>query len=228
MAEAFDGHRFQFVGPCFECRPEAPPFPFEQLDGRPLVLVSLGTVYGNQPQFFRRCLEELADTPWQVVLSTGGNSLAGDLGPAPGNFIVRSFVPQIEILRRCAAFVTHGGMNSVQEALYYGVPLVMAPQAADQFWISARASELGAGQVLDPPQREAGAIRGSVAKILTGTGYTAAAGRIGASLRAAGGPMRAADEIQRLIRRGAGCQNLKVGATGLEPVTSWAPRQAKA
>jgi MGT family glycosyltransferase len=215
MAEAFDGHRFQFVGPCFECRPEAPPFPFEQLDGRPLVLVSLGTVYGNQPQFFRRCLEELADTPWQVVLSAGGNPLAGDLGPVPGNCIVRTFVPQIEILRRSAAFITHGGMNSVQEALYYGVPLVMAPQAADQFWISARASELGAGLVLDRPRMEAGAMRSSVAKILTGTGYTAAAARIGASLRAAGGPMRAADEIQRFIRRRAhGGQNLTCGLLG--------------
>jgi MGT family glycosyltransferase len=112
-------------------------------------------------------------------------------------------VPQIEILRRCAAFVTHGGMNSVQEALYHGVPLVMAPQAADQFWISARASELGAALVLDPLRMEAGALRGSVAKILGATRYTAAAARIGGSLRAAGGHRRAAGKIQRLIRRGA-------------------------
>ena len=60
-------------------------------------------------------------------------------------------------------------MNSVQEALYYGVPLAMAPQAADQFWISARASELGAALVLDPPRMEPRAIRGSVAKILSAT-----------------------------------------------------------
>src|ERR1035438_4116886 len=114
-------------------------------------------------------------SPWQVVLSTGGNSLAGDLWPAPGNFIVRSFVPQIEILRRSAAFVTHGGMNSVQEALYYGVPLVMAPQAADQFWISARAAQLGAAVVLDPSRMKAGDIRASVAKVLSGERYTSAA-----------------------------------------------------
>ena len=201
LAEAFDGDRFKFVGPCFDCRPEAPPFPFEQCDRRPLVLVSLGTVYGNHPQFFRRCLEELADTPWQVVLSTGGDLPMGTLGPIPENFIVRSFVPQIEILRRSAAFVTHGGMNSVQEALYYGVPLVVAPQAADQFWISSRAAELGAALVLDTRRMEAGAIRGSVAKVLSGTQYAAAAARIGASLRAAGGHMRAADDIQSFMRR---------------------------
>jgi MGT family glycosyltransferase len=161
----------------------------------------LGTVYGNCPQLLRRCLEELADTEWQVVLSAGGGLRIEDLGPVPGNFIVRSFVPQIEILRRASAFVTHGGMNSVQEALYHGVPLVVAPQAADQFWISARALELGAALVLDAARMEAGAIRGSVGRILAGASYAAAAARIGASLREAGGSERAATEIQSFIAR---------------------------
>jgi MGT family glycosyltransferase len=116
-SDAFDEHQFQFVGLCSESRSEAPAFPFDLLDDRPLVLVSLGTAQRNHPHFFRLCLEELADTPWRVVLSTGSNSHNGHLGPVPENSIVRSFVPQMEILRRCAAFVTHAGMNSVQEAL---------------------------------------------------------------------------------------------------------------
>jgi len=205
LAETFDGQRFKFVGPCCDFRPQAPPFPFDRLDGRPLVLVSLGTVYGNRPEFLRMCLKELADAEWQVVLSAGGNLPLGDLGPAPGNFIVRSFVPQIEILRRAAAFVTHGGMNSVQEALYHGVPLVVAPQAADQFWISARASELGAALVLDPARMETGAIHGMVRRILSGADYAASAAGIGASLREAGGSGRAGAEIQSFIGR-AGSQ----------------------
>lgn len=198
--ETFDERCFKFVGPCLEFRVEDPPFPYERLDGRPLVLISLGTVYGNHPEFFRKCLEELADTPWQIVVSTGGNCSIAHLGQLPDNFIVRSFVPQLELLRRCTAFVTHAGMNSVQEALYYGVPLVMAPRAADQFWISARAAELGAGLVLALPAMAAGAIRGSVVKILLSKRYADAAARVGASLRAEGGHMRAVDEIERFIR----------------------------
>jgi MGT family glycosyltransferase len=203
LAEDFDGKRFQFVGPSIEFRADAPPFPFHRLDGRPLVLVSMGTVYGNHPQFFRMCIEALANTRCQAVLSIGGNFAGRDLGPVPENSIVRTFVPQLEILRRCAAFVTHGGMNSIQEALYFGVPLVIAPQAADQFWISARAEELGAAVVLDPPRTDAGAIRDSVERILSGGDYAAAAARIGVSLRAAGGHVRAADEVQSFIRRTA-------------------------
>jgi MGT family glycosyltransferase len=206
MAEAFDERRFKFVGPCFGFRPEAPPFPFDRLDGRPLVLVSLGTVYGNHPQFLRTCFEELAGAACQVVLSTGGNLRSGLLGPVPENFIVRDSVPQVELLRRCAAFVTHGGMNGVQEALYYGVPMVVAPQGADQFWISARASELGAAVVLGG--LPSGAIREGVAKILSGTRYAAAAARIGASLRAAGGERKAAGEIWSFI-----CPSARGGAT---------------
>jgi MGT family glycosyltransferase len=200
---AFDEDRFKFVGPCFDFRPHAPPFPFERLDGRPLVLISLGTVYGNRPEFFQMCLEELADSPWQIVLAAGTSPPLEFPGSEPENFIVRSFVPQIELLRRCAAFVTHGGMNSVQEALYHGVPLIMAPQGADQFWISARTSELGAGIVLDPPM-EAGALRRAIETILSSTTYSDAAEQVGASLRSAGGPVAAANEIHDFIRRRCG------------------------
>lgn len=199
-AESFDGLRFKFVGPCFEFRPNTPAFPFDRLDGRPLVFISLGTVYGNCPEFFRTCLKELADGRWQVVLATGSHSPAASLGPTPENFVVQPYVPQIEILRRCAAFITHGGMNSVQEALYHAVPVVMAPQGADQFWISARAAELGAGLVLDAQGMKAGDVRRSVIQVVAEKNYAASAARLGASLRAAGGCQRAADEIQAFLR----------------------------
>jgi MGT family glycosyltransferase len=152
-------------------------------------------------------MEELADGPWQVVIAAGGDSLPG---PVPANFIARPAVPQVEILRRASAFVTHGGMNSVQEALYFGVPLVLAPQAADQFWISARTAELGAGPVLDASRFVAGAIRANVAAVLTGAGYAQAAARLAQSLHNAGGSAKAADEIQSWMDRMGG---------GIPPVT---------
>jgi MGT family glycosyltransferase len=210
LAEHFDGRRFQFVGPCCTFRPNAPPFPFERLDDRPLVLVSLGTVYGRRPDFLRKCIAELAHGPWQVVVATGGDpsfdcSFDTSVGDrAPANFIVRPWVPQVDILRRASAFVTHGGMNSVQEALYYGVPLVMVPQAADQFWITARAAELGAGLVLDASRLRPGGMRVGVTQVVFGVRFAAAAARIAHSLHAAGGHIRAADEIQTGMGRAAG------------------------
>jgi MGT family glycosyltransferase len=196
LAEAFDPRRFRFIGPCLEFRPNPPAFPFERLDSRPLVFVSMGTVYGDRPGFFRQLKYELADAPWQVVVSPGQDP--EQLAPFPDNFLVRPFVPQLEILKRAGAFLSHGGMNSVQEALYFGVPLVLQPQAADQFWISSRVAELGAGLVL-PHNPEPGAIRAALERVLTEQVYSAAARRIGDSLRAAGGAARAASEIQAYI-----------------------------
>ena len=77
--------------------------------------------------------------------------------------------------------------------------MVMVPQAADQFWISTRAAELGAAQVLDGSRLNAGAIRASVAEVLSGASYVAAAARVARSLHAAGGHTKAADEIQSRI-----------------------------
>ena len=199
LAGQFDGSRFEFVGPCCSFRPDAPPFPFERLDDRPLVLVSLGTVYGHRPNFLRKCMEELANGPWQVVLATSGRlSLSA---AAPTNFIVNGFVPQVEILRRASAFITHGGMNGVQEALYYGVPMMLVPQAADQFWIAQRTAEMGAGVVLDQVRLKPGDIRQSLVEVLSGSAYAAAAARIAQSLHAAGGHVRAADLIQKHMGR---------------------------
>src|SRR5258707_408505 len=177
FAETFDETHFQFVGPCFNPCPNGCDLP----DTRPLVYISFGTVYGNQPQFFQTCMNELADAPWQVVMATGGSLPTADVPP---NFDVRASVPQIEILRRAVVFITHAGMNSVQEALYHGVPMVTAPQAADQFWISARTAELGAGLMLD--QDEPGSIRKAVSTILSDSSYAVAAGRMGQTLRQAG------------------------------------------
>jgi MGT family glycosyltransferase len=196
LVDAFDPRHFRFVGPCLEFRPNAPDFPFEQLDGHPLVFVSLGTIYGDRPGFLRQLIQELSDAPWQVILSTDQN--LEQLGPLPNNFLVRPFVPQIEILQRAAAFLSHGGMNSVQEALYFGVPLVLSPQAADQFWISSRVEELGAGIVLSQ-RPETGAIRAALTRVISQPGYAAAACRIAESLRAGGGAPQAASEINGFL-----------------------------
>lgn len=202
MANAFDDRRFRFVGPCFEPRSHESRFPADASDGRPMILISLGTVYTNV-EFLRRVLEELREAPWRIVLSTGGQFDPALLGRAPPNFLIRSFVPQIELLSRSAAFLSHGGMNSVQEAFYHSVPMAITPQGADQFWISARARELGAALVLDPAHTGPGRIRAALAEILENSSYRRAAGRIGESLRSAGGAPRAAEEILRFLHVGS-------------------------
>ncbi len=191
-ADLFDLDRFRFLGASIGPRPDDPAFPFHMLGRDPLVYISLGTIYGDRARFFAMCVDAFRNSPWKIVIAVGRRSQPS--GPVPYNFIVRPYVPQLEILQRATAFVTHGGMNSVSEALYFGVPLVLAPQGADQFWIAGRVAELDAGLVLERDAEPAD-LRESVQRVLDDQRYSQAATRIGESLRSAGGCAKAADEI---------------------------------
>lgn len=94
-------------------------------------------------------------------------------------------------------------MNSASEALYYGVPLLLAPQSADQPWVARRVSQLGAGRLLRPRDMRPDRLRQRVEDMLSDLSYARASGRISQTLREAGGYVRAADAIQRLLGQGA-------------------------
>jgi MGT family glycosyltransferase len=104
-------------------------------------------------------------------------------------------VPQLEILRRSALFITHGGMNSVSEALLDGVPVIVVPQVGDQYFVAQRVAALGAGVGLTPAQATPERLRALAAQVLGDGSFRDQAGRIGQSLRQAGGYQGAADEV---------------------------------
>jgi MGT family glycosyltransferase len=174
--------------------------------GEPLVYVSLGTTFNDAPTFYRACFEAFADQPYQVLLSTGGREMT--LPEPPANVRVMPFVPQMEVLSRARVFVTHGGMNSANEGLWRGVPMVVVPQRGDQFLVARRMAELGAGIALTPAEVTSARLRDAVERLIAESSFRDRARALGASLVAAGGPARAADEILEAVSRQtrlAGC-----------------------
>lgn len=115
--------------------------------------------------FYKLCFAAFAETKYTVILSVGRQTDLLDLGDIPANFIVQSYVPQLEILQRAKLFVTHGGMNSTSEGLYYGVPLIVLPQSADQPYLARRVAELGAGIHLNPEGLTAGDLREAAERV---------------------------------------------------------------
>jgi MGT family glycosyltransferase len=194
FSNTFDS-RVKFVGPSILPRPEAPAFPFEQLTGSPLIYASLGTLFTNHLPFFRACVEAFAESRYQVVMSLGSHVSLENLGPIPANFIVQASVPQLEILQRASLFITHGGMNSASEAMYYGVPLLVIPQAQDQFYVAKRVTKLKAGDMLFMNEVDAQRLSMKAGKILADPVYAQNSAKVGETFHAAGGYMRAADEI---------------------------------
>jgi MGT family glycosyltransferase len=122
---------FRFVGPSINPQARGADAPFEVPGQGPLVYISLGTVHSAhaaQAEFYRRCFAAFSDYPARFVLAAGRQIDIGALGPAPANFTVRPAVPQLAVLERAELFITHGGINSMHEGLYYGVPLILIPQ----------------------------------------------------------------------------------------------------
>jgi MGT family glycosyltransferase len=194
--DAYDD-TYRFVGPSIE--PAANPEP-ELTDPRPLVYISMGTIFNHRPHFYRACFEAFGGAGYRVLMTTG-NVDAASLGVAPENFELRQFVPQVPVLSQASLFLTHGGMNSVSEALWHEVPLLVFPQHGDQHLVAARVAELGAGLTLRPPDIEPGKLREMADRVLCEPAFRAGARRVADSFRAAGGPPRAAEEILAWSRR---------------------------
>jgi MGT family glycosyltransferase len=197
QGDAFDA-RFVFVGPSIAPRDEVLDFSLDFAPG-PLVYVSLGTVFGDKPAFFRTCFAAFGGTDTRVVLSVGQHTDIARLAPIPENIVVRRYVPQLEILKQADVFITHGGMNSVSEGLSYGVPLVVIPQAVDQFLIAQRVAALDAGYVLRAGSVTPAMLRDRVAQVPTDPRVCVGSAAVAASFHEAGGSVRAADAIQSYV-----------------------------
>ena len=144
-----------------------------------------------------KLLRSFRDLDCQVVLATGNRV---SVTCAPKNFVVERYVPQLEILQRAAAFVSHGGMNSASESLYHGVPLVVIPQMGEQMIVGLRLEQLGAGICLGRDQVTIPNLRRSVLQILDQGDFRTASRRIGDSFRSAGGVKHAADLIAAYVQ----------------------------
>ena len=186
-----------FVGPVLSARREAWDDPLPP----GFLYVSLGTLYHRNPEFFRTAIDATRDLGQHVLLNIGTQLDPTEFRNAPAHVRVVRGAPQLAVLGRAGGFVTHGGMNSVHESLLAGVPMVVVPQAVDQFLVGDRVADVGAGIALDPRRLTAERLCSAIDTILTDPAYTAAADRVGDDLRSAGGAARAADVMETLLEQ---------------------------
>jgi MGT family glycosyltransferase len=189
----------RFVGWTLNAQPSDSAFSLERVGQRHLVYVSLGTVNNADRAFFQTCIEALAGSDAFVVMTTGNSIPPDTFGTLPENVALYEWVPQIEVLKRAALFISHAGMNSVHEALYLGVPLLLVPQQAEQTFTAKRVVELGAGVMLKRHQVTAMALKAHARRVLSESGFRTAAKHIGDSLREADGMPRAVDALEALL-----------------------------
>lgn len=199
--ETFD-ERHLFVGPSILPRHQATDFPLDRLsNGRPVLYISLGTIFNNEPAFFWLCFEAFRESDYQVVLSRGKHADPAALGPVPDNFLVSPYVPQLEILSHARVFVTHAGMNSTMESLYYGVPLVAVPQTQEQAVTAQRIADMGLGIAMNKEAVTVATLREAVERAATDEAIHERVQQMQHLTREAGGYLRATEAILRFTRQ---------------------------
>ena len=153
----------------------------------------MGTVNNDMMSFYKTCISALVNTDYQVIMSVGNLVSIEDFGELPENVSVFSHVDQIAVLKEADVFVSHSGMNSVSESLYFEVPLVMLPQTSEQKGVAERVLELGAGIKLD--KSDGASVLSAINKILSVSTYKQNAKKIAESFKNSLGAKGAADKI---------------------------------
>ncbi|HEY5705912.1 MAG TPA: nucleotide disphospho-sugar-binding domain-containing protein [Terrimicrobiaceae bacterium] len=190
---------FHYTGPWHAIdRGDAVEFPWQRLDGRPLIYASMGTLQNRQRLIFETIAAACAGLDAQLVLSLGSrdHELEGNYAGAP---VVVPFAPQLELLRRAALTITHAGLNTALESLAQGVPMVAVPIANDQPGVASRLEWLGVAEVVTPSRLTVPRLRASVRRVLGKPHYRARSQQWKAEIARGNGLTQAADVVERAL-----------------------------
>ncbi|MET9499274.1 macrolide family glycosyltransferase [Streptomyces sp. NPDC006552] len=196
--DSFD-ERFVFAGPSLADRSAYQGSWQPASPDRPLLLISLGTAATGWPEFFRTAIEAFDGSQWDVVMAVGDHLDIAELGTVPANFTVSRHVPQLDVLQHADLFITHGGMNSTMESLYYGVPMVVIPQMNEQKANGMRVQELGLGRHLAAADTTVATLRQAVSDVAGAEEVAAGVKEMQAAIRAVDGPRVAADTVESCL-----------------------------
>ena len=186
--------KYAFVGPSI--RPAVDRIEKKE---QKMVYISMGTVNNDMVPLYKQFLSAFEDTNYQVIMSVGSLTSVSELGTLPDNISVFPSVDQIAVLQKADVFISHCGMNSVSESLYFGVPLLMLPQTSEQAGVAERVSQLGAGIKLTGT--DAASVINATEKILADGGYKLHAAEIAAGFRRCSGAKGAADKILQVCEK---------------------------
>ena len=167
------------------------------------MIISLGSLFHEWPEFYRACIQAFGGSAWRIVMGVGAKLDLAELGPIPENIQVLRHLPQVELLQHADLFISHGGMNSTMESLFYGVPLVVIPQIEEQEVTARRVGEMRLGKYLTRAAVNAQILADAVASVFGNQEILHNVQGIQEQIRASGGSRRAADLIEgRITSRG--------------------------
>jgi MGT family glycosyltransferase len=201
----FDGApdlpQFHYSGPWHDGYGRIPvEFPWERLTGEPIVYVSMGTLQNGVTETFRaiaasaRRLKNL-----QFVLAIGNQITPEQIGETASNVLTVAYAPQIELLKRSSLCITHAGLNTVLEALGFGVPLLAIPITNDQPGVAARIAHKEVGLVISQDNVSSSDLPALITQAVEDSTLRANAGHLSESISKTDGLAMAARLIEKAL-----------------------------
>ncbi len=196
---------FYFTGPFHESTGrQKVDFPFEKLNGKPLIYASMGTLQNRLEYVFQYIAEACASLDVQLVISLGGGLNPEALPNLPGNPLVVKYAPQLELLQKAALNITHAGLNTTLESLSYGVPMIAIPVTDDQPGVAARIAWTGVGELIPLSRLSASRLHEAIKRVMIqcdgDNTYKQNVLRLQQAIGRTGGVSYAVDIIEQVVR----------------------------
>jgi UDP:flavonoid glycosyltransferase YjiC (YdhE family) len=183
------------------------------LSVRPTIYATLGTELVRDPEFYPSVLQTiiagLRDAPINLIVTTGRENDPAALGPQPANVHIERYIPQSLLLPYCDLMVMHGGSNSLLAAVDIGLPMVVVPLIADQFFNAHILEEMRLGQVVQHEHLTPASIRAAVEDVLAHPLYRENVGRLQAEMHALPDQHYAVELIQQVAAEHAPIVNTR-------------------
>jgi zeaxanthin glucosyltransferase len=205
VPESFDFPRqnkpacLHYVGPIKAANATTVDFPWESLNGKPLIYASLGTLQNRNWQIFESIATACLDLDAQLVIALGDPNQDVHQKSLAGHPLVVAYAPQQQLINRAALVITHAGLNTALEALSAGVPMVAIPITNDQPGVAARVARVGAGLVVPVKKVTVAKLRSAIEQVLTDKCYRENAQKMQLDIQNSGGVKQAADIIEQAI-----------------------------
>jgi MGT family glycosyltransferase len=194
--EALKAYGNEHIPDVVKVRPHDPA-PAAATDGQPLVYVTFGTVFNRDVGLIATVVEGVRALPVEVVVTLGPGNDVTALGEQPPNVHVAEYIPQADLLPRCAAVVSHAGSGTFLASLAHGLPQLVLPQAADQFLNASAAARAGVAREIPPGEITAKRVREELERVLHDPSIAATARAMGAEIAAMPPAGSVADELAR-------------------------------
>mgnify|MGYP003536483685 FL=1 len=214
---------FHYVGPLknsSEIEPvslNSQHFPFEQLNGKPLIYANLGTLQSHNWKIFDYIAEACLDFDVQLVISLGNPNADPAQTNFPGNPLVVPFPPHQQLINRADLVITHAGSTAVS-CLSSGVPMVAVPITTDQPGMAARVARVGAGEVVPLAKLSVPRLKIAIKQVLEDRSYRDNAAKLRAAIQNAGGVNYAANVVEQAIDTNTSVLNHRLRGSVKVPV----------